>query len=86
MSSVLDLSADQEKQVEAILARRLSAIHEIKQEIFPRVQEQFDGMKEEVAATLDDKQKMEWNEHTELIERIMSHGHRPNPHEAKRVN
>ena len=57
-----DLSDEQTKQVEAILADRQQAIQQIRREFQPQLERQLDQLEEEVADVLDDTQSATWQE------------------------
>jgi len=57
-----DLSDEQTKQVEAILADRQQAIQKIRREFQPQLERQLDQLEEQVADVLDDTQSTTWQE------------------------
>lgn len=56
----LRLSEDQTQKVGVIVARHAKVIQKLRQEIHPRVTEQLDQLREEVAAELNPRQQAEW--------------------------
>lgn len=70
MTGALKLSPEQAKQVESIIAQRARAMEEIRNESRPRVHEQLELMKQEVAAVLTDEQAQAWRERCERLERL----------------
>src|ERR1051326_2923658 len=56
----LGLNAAQTSQVQQIMTRRQRALQEIRRDVQPRVEAQFDGMRDEIAATLDAGQREKW--------------------------
>jgi len=83
----LDLSPEQAKQVRDIVNQRMGAVHQIIEESRPRVREQLDLMKDEVAEVLNENQAQEWRKSFERILRPAGpprDGHRPGPRGRRR--
>jgi protein-tyrosine-phosphatase len=70
----LRMSPEQASRVEAIVRKRLEAIWQIREEQRPRITEQFELMKKEVAEVLDPDQAKRW---TEQFERFLRSGAGP---------
>jgi len=71
MKKKLNLSAEQTEQVKAILTKRMRIVREIREEIRPRIEEQIDLTKEEVAGVLDESQAKQWREEFVRFLRIL---------------
>ena len=57
----LELTDEQTKEVLAVFTRKLYVFYSIRRGIQPRVQEQLDSLKKEVAAILDSNQAQTWD-------------------------
>jgi Skp family chaperone for outer membrane proteins len=57
----LDLSNEQQQEIEQIIARRQTEITAIRHEFQPRIVQQLDSVYSEVAAVLDDAQRTKWS-------------------------
>ena len=66
----LDLTADQEQEIEAILKRNHAEAHELRSELQPRVRALMDRAHEEIEAILDPRQREEFQR---LIARSRRH-------------
>lgn len=67
LSGFLDLSDEQEKQVEQILVRRHEALTDIRREIQPKLEAELNILEQEIAAVLDDRQRVKWHEHAAAV-------------------
>ncbi len=63
----LDLTDEQTKKVEAILARRQAALAAIRRRVQPEVESQLDLVESEIAEVLDDSQRAEWRQRIEAL-------------------
>lgn len=68
MRRKLDLSDDQAAKVLAILTRRETALRSIIQDMEPKLEEQLQLTKEEVAAVLDPEQARKWRKRFDQVE------------------
>jgi hypothetical protein len=68
MRRKLDLSDDQATKVRAVLTERETALRAIVQEMQPRLEEQLQRAKEEVAAVLDPEQARSWRKRFDRVE------------------
>ncbi len=57
----LGLSDEQTRQVEQIVRKRQQALQAIRREVQPRVMIELDRVEAEIAATLDDSQRVKWH-------------------------
>lgn len=69
MGQRLNLTAEQRKQVEAIVAERMGAVRKIREDSRPRISEQMQLMQKEVAEVLSDEQKAEWRKWFREVQR-----------------
>ena len=76
MRSELDLTAEQQREIEEILAKHHGAMESIRTEVEPRVEAQLDSMRREIDAVLTPEQAARWSEH---FERMRRHGPRGEP-------
>ena len=76
MRRELDLTAEQQTQIERILAKHHGAMESIRTEVEPRVEAQLDSMRREIDAVLTAEQAARWSEH---FKRIGRHGPRGEP-------
>lgn len=77
MAQRLDLSTEQIAQVETIVEKRMQELHKIWEEGRPRVREQFDLMREEITAVLNEEQAEEWRSYIRKFDRFLKPGKKP---------
>ena len=63
LKSELNLSSQQEDQVEKILAKRMKDLEDIQRQIRPQMDKELDQLRDEIAQLLDETQKRRWFEH-----------------------
>jgi hypothetical protein len=66
----LDLSDAQAETVQQIISRHLRDLYQIRRETQPRVRQNLEQLKEEVADVLNKKQEQKWRERFESLERL----------------
>jgi hypothetical protein len=69
MRGELELTEEQQREIERILARHHGAMESIRTEVQPRVEAQIDSMRREVEAVLTLEQANRWSEHFERMQR-----------------
>lgn len=69
LREMLDLSDEQARQIQAILARREKALLALRSEMRPRVNAQLEQTRQEIAAVLTPEQAARWNEQFERSRR-----------------
>jgi len=67
----LDLSAEQQAQVETILRRRLLALAHVRERFRPQIDRELDDLREEVAAMLDEEQAQQWRDDFRRLRRFI---------------
>jgi hypothetical protein len=75
----LRLSPEQTEQVETIVAQRLQAIRELREQNRPLIAEQLNRLKEEVGKVLNENQEREWRRRFEEISPLLFPPHPPGP-------
>jgi hypothetical protein len=65
----LGLSDDQAKKIKAILNERQNAFQVLRRSTRPKVEREFDRLREEVAAVLDENQARKWRKRFDAIRR-----------------
>ncbi len=73
MRTELDLTEEQQRHIERILAKHHAAMESIRVEVQPRVQAQIDSMRRDIDAVLTPDQAVRWSEH---FKRMPRHGPR----------
>jgi Skp family chaperone for outer membrane proteins len=72
----VDLRATQQEQVQKIVRARLDDFRSIYETVYPRIEEQFEQLHQEVKKILDDKQQEKWEAHYRKM-RAAFNRHRP---------
>jgi hypothetical protein len=67
LRSVLDLSDGQTEEVTAIIEERRLAIQEIRREFQPRIEQELDKAQQQIAAILDARQQVAWEQHFQAM-------------------
>lgn len=80
----LDLSSGQKQKVEEILGAHMPKIREIRKSKYLAIRQEIENMKEEIGATLDERQTKIWEEEVDQImsfRKFKRHNHhRPHSH------
>jgi hypothetical protein len=72
----LDLTDSQRTQVAKIFAHRVSVSKGILVDAFPRIEEQFDLLRDEVTPVLTEEQKAKWEKSQKRMQRVLTRIHR----------
>jgi hypothetical protein len=63
LTRTLDLNESQVEQVRQVIMRRHEALAELHREIQPRLDVELTALEEEIAAVLDEAQRVKWHDH-----------------------
>lgn len=63
----LDLTPEQQTKVQDILAKRQLSIEALRRQVYPNIQSEMDGLRDDVAAILNPDQARRWKERFEQL-------------------
>jgi hypothetical protein len=75
----LNITDDQADQIRTILRTRMQNLQKLREEARPKIEEQLEGLKEEISAVLTAEQSSKWQEIINRLDREFRHGMRPGP-------
>jgi len=67
LAALLDLTDDQSRQVREIILRRHDALIDVRREIQPRLEAELAVLEEQIAAVLNEQQRVKWHAHAASV-------------------